>query len=112
MELMELLRAKSSDQENYLLKDHLKETVNRIVEMHRFFDENRENFTYDLDRTLFERLIIAALIHDLGKIDYNFQRKVLKPEERKDKGWIELKEFFEPLRGLQRSPRHEILSSI
>ncbi|MBC7101161.1 CRISPR-associated helicase Cas3' [Methanothermobacter tenebrarum] len=112
MELMELLRAKSSDQENYLLKDHLEETVNRIVEMYRFFDENRGNFTYDLDRTLFERLIVAALIHDLGKIDYNFQRKVLKPEERKDKDWIELKEFFKPLRGLQRSPRHEILSSI
>lgn len=112
MELMELLRAKSGDQENYLLKDHLKETVNRIVEMHRFFDENRENFTYDLDRTLFERLIVAAIIHDLGKIDYNFQRKVLKPEEREDREWIELKELFEPLVGIQRSPRHEILSSI
>ncbi|MDI9623608.1 MAG: CRISPR-associated helicase Cas3' [Candidatus Aenigmatarchaeota archaeon] len=114
MELIETLRAKSSDQENYLLKDHLKETVNRIVAIYNFFEENRGNFTYDLDRVLFEKLVVAAIIHDLGKIDYNFQRKVLKSEEIKEKNWIELKEFFKPLMDLQSplSLRHEILSSI
>lgn len=112
MELIEVLRAKSSNQENYLLKDHLKETVKRIVDMYKFFKENSENFTCHLNKTLFEKLILAAIIHDLGKIDYNFQKKVLKPEEKKTEEWIKLKKFFKPITNLQRSPRHEILSSI
>lgn len=112
MELIEFLRAKSSDQENYLLKDHLKETVARIIEMHKFFENNKENFSYNLSEGLFEKLIIAAIIHDLGKIDYNFQKKVFKTEERESNEWIELKEFFRPLKVIQRSPRHEIFSSI
>ncbi|MBC7098517.1 CRISPR-associated helicase Cas3' [Candidatus Bipolaricaulota bacterium] len=112
MELIEFLRAKSSDQENYLLKDHLKETVARIIEMHRFFEDNKENFSYNLSEDLLEKLIVAAIIHDLGKIDYNFQKKVFKAEERESNEWIELKEFFRPLKVIQRSPRHEIFSSI
>lgn len=112
MELIEFLRAKSSDQENYLLKDHLKETVARIIEMHRFFEDNKENFFYNLSEDLLEKLIVAAIIHDLGKIDYNFQKKVFKAEERESNEWIELEEFFRPLKVIQRSPRHEIFSSI
>lgn len=112
MELIEVLRAKSSNQENYLLKDHLKETVKRIVDMYKFFKENSENFTCHLNKTLFEKLILASIIHDLGKIDYNFQKKVLKPEEKKTEEWIKLKKFFKPITNLQRSTRHEILSSI
>ena len=112
MELIEFLRAKSSDQENYLLKDHLKETVARIIEMHRFFEDNKENFSYNLSEDLLEKLIVAAIIHDLGKIDYNFQKKVFKAEERESNEWIELEEFFRPLKVIQRSPRHEIFSSI
>jgi len=112
MELIEFIRAKSSDQENYLLKDHLKETVARIIEMHRFFENNKKNFSYNLSEGLFEKLIIAAIIHDLGKIDYDFQKKVFKTEERESNEWIELKEFFRPLKVIQRSSRHEIFSSI
>jgi len=112
MDLIEVLRAKSTDQENYLLKDHLKETVNRILEIYDFLRKNKENFTYDLDEKIFEKLIVAGIIHDLGKVDYNFQMKVWKPEEKETSEWIELQEFFRSLKSVQRSPRHEVLSSI
>ena len=48
MDLIELLRAKSGDQENYLLKDHLKEAVIRVLQLHEFIDENKDSFSYNL----------------------------------------------------------------
>ena len=111
-ELTEILRAKSGDQDNYLLKDHLKEAVRRVLQLQEFVKENRDSFNYDMVVTdeLFEKLVIAAILHDLGKIDYKFQKMV---NEKDSEDWEKLKTFLKPLNNPQiRYPRHEILSTI
>jgi len=109
MELIDIIRAKSSDQENYLLKDHLKETVARVDSFHNFYQTNREKFSYKIGKKTFRALAMAAIIHDLGKIDYNFQKKLMDDDSE---GWEVLEEFLSPLKPLKRSPRHEIVSII
>lgn len=115
MDLIELLRAKSGDQENYLLKDHLKEAVIRVLQLHEFIDENKDSFSYNLVKNdeIFEKLVIASVIHDLGKIDYTFQKKVFNRDEKEDEDWKKVKTFLKPLNNPEtRYPRHEILSTI
>lgn len=109
MELIDAIRAKSDDQFDYLLKDHLKETVARIDSFHKFYEKNEKKISYRIDRETFKALIKAAIIHDLGKVDYNFQKKIRSHD---DEDWQFLEEFFYPLKQLKRSPRHEILSII
>jgi CRISPR-associated endonuclease/helicase Cas3 len=115
-DLIEILRAKSSDQENYLLKDHLKEAVIRVVQLYIFMDENQDSFDYDLvsNDEIFQKLVVAAILHDLGKIDYTFQRKVFSRDERENgTDWKDLKWFFRQLNNPTiRYPRHEILSAV
>jgi len=109
MELIDIIRAKSNDQRNYLLKDHLKETVARIDDFHNFYQTNREKFSYKIGEKTFRALAMASIIHDLGKIDYNFQKKLMGDDSE---AWEVLEEFLSPLKPLKRSPRHEILSII
>jgi len=85
MSVLDYLRAKDSSQENYLLKDHIKETVQRAVNLKKFVNENRNKIQYDkLTDEFFKNLIIACFLHDLGKIDYTFQKKVFGGEEFKN----------------------------
>ncbi|MDI6702056.1 MULTISPECIES: CRISPR-associated helicase Cas3' [Methanothermobacter] len=112
MNLSDTLRAKSSDQPNYLLKEHLKETVERINDFYDFFNKNKDRFTYDIDDRTFSGLAMAAIIHDLGKVDYNFQRKLMTQEELEGESWRLIDEVLAPLKSIKRSPRHEILSVI
>lgn len=109
MELIDIIRAKSDDQPSYLLKDHLMETAARVDAFHNFYRENMENFSHRIEGETFEALAAAAIIHDLGKIDYNFQKK-LRGDEKSE--WEVLEEFLSPLKELKRSPRHEIISII
>lgn len=113
--LIDVLRAKSRDQENYLLKEHLKEAVKRVLQLHEFIEENKESFNYNIVKNdgIFEKLVIAAILHDLGKIDYSFQKKVFNRDEKDDEDWEKLKAFLKPLNNPEiRYPRHEILSTI
>ncbi|MCG2828248.1 CRISPR-associated helicase Cas3' [Methanothermobacter sp. K4] len=110
MELIDLIRAKSDDQPSYLLKDHLMETAARVEAFHRFYMENIGNFSHRIEGETFEALAAAAIIHDLGKIDYNFQKKLRSEED--DGSWKILEEFLSPLKPMKRSPRHEIISII
>lgn len=112
-ELIDIFRAKSGDQENYLLKDHLKEAVRRVLQLHEFVAENRDSFEYEVNNEIFEKLIIAAILHDLGKIDYTFQKKVFTHDEKELEDWKKLNWFLKPLNNSQiRYPRHEIFSTI
>ncbi|WP_424355914.1 CRISPR-associated helicase Cas3' [Methanobacterium sp. MBAC-LM] len=116
VKLIDVLRAKSRDQENYLLKEHLKEAVKRTLQLHEFIGENKDSFNYNIVKNdgIFEKLVIATILHDLGKIDYSFQKKVFDRDERKSSGdWEKVKTFLKPLNNPEiRYPRHEILSTI
>jgi CRISPR-associated endonuclease/helicase Cas3 len=109
--IVDVLRAKSKDQENYLLKDHLKETVLRAIKLKDFIDKNKQAITYNnFNDGFFEDLIIACFLHDLGKIDLNFQEKVFRNE--KDSSDFKLIEkFFEEIKKVE-IDRHEVISVI
>lgn len=114
-ELIEILRAKSGEQSNYLLKEHLKEAVLRALDLYKFVDENEDSFNYVVaqNKELFEKLVVSAIIHDLGKIDYGFQNKVFSKLDKETEKFQELRNFLSPLNNPQISyPRHEILSTI
>jgi len=85
MSVLDYLRAKDSSEENYLLKDHIRETVRRAVDLKKFVDENKDEIQYKkFTDEFFKNLIIACFLHDLGKIDYTFQKKVFRKEEREN----------------------------
>ena len=109
--LINLLRAKSEEGENLLLKDHILETLRKACELKEFVEENREKITFpwfkneSCFQNFFVSLAIALILHDLGKISYKFQKKVYGKELK-----TELEEFLRPSEGV--TLRHEILSSI
>lgn len=100
VELIDVLRAKSKKDEHYLLKEHIKDTLERAVQIWEFVNKNRERIEYEMLKSedTFKNLAKALFLHDLGKIDYGFQKKVFDPEERKDENeeWQIIKEFFTP----------------
>ncbi|KZX12040.1 CRISPR-associated helicase/endonuclease Cas3 [Methanobrevibacter curvatus] len=111
--LINILRAKSLDDENYLLKDHLKETVKRTLDLEKFIIDNKNSFSYDLSDNIFKKITIASIIHDLGKVDYSFQNQVWKKNDRKTEEWKFLNKFFKDINNYSiKFPRHEILSVI
>jgi len=83
MDISECLRAKSKDNENFLLRDHLKETVKRAISLREFVKYNKEAIDYEkFDQKFFKNLIIASFLHDLGKIDWQFQLKLFDKNEK------------------------------
>jgi CRISPR-associated endonuclease/helicase Cas3 len=83
MEIAECLRAKSKDDKNFLLRDHLKETVKCAISLKEFVEKNRGAIDYEkFDQKFFENLIIASFLHDLGKIDWKFQLKLFDKNEK------------------------------
>jgi len=83
MDISECLRAKSKDNENFLLRDHLKETVKRAISLIEFVKYNKEAIDYEkFDQKFFKNLIIASFLHDLGKIDWKFQLKLFDKNEK------------------------------
>ena len=113
MKLIELLRAKSEREgeegENIPLKGHIIETLERAKQLKEFVEINGDTITHPLlkDEKFFTALAIALILHDLGKISYDFQRRVYSKESD---GWKTLEDFLKPLRGI--NVRHEILSSV
>lgn len=115
----DILRAKSKGEENYLLKDHLKETLKRAIKLKRFIDENK-SIRWKFDNTFFEKLFIACFLHDLGKINWKFQLELFSKEEKeydkekkryKDDNLNKLYEFFEGYEKIDIKD-HEIISLI
>jgi CRISPR-associated endonuclease/helicase Cas3 len=113
MNLIELLRAKSEREgevgKNILLKNHVIETLERAKQLKKFIETNGDTISYDLlkDEKFFTALAVALILHDFGKINYDFQRRV---HDKESDDWKQLREFLKPLRGI--NVRHEILSSI
>jgi len=92
-ELLEVLRAKSKGEKNYLLKDHIRETIKQVKELREFIKDNKNAIQYPELKSdnFFKHLIMVSFLHDLGKINYKFQKDVFK---KGDDGWKKIKEFF------------------
>ena len=104
--LLESLRAKSGG-DNLLLKDHIIETVKRAYQLEKFvkLNKNSIDFNWIKDKEFFDSLKKAMFLHDLGKIAYEFQKKLFKGEENP-----ELLNYLMDLKGIDVD--HEILSAI
>ena len=100
--LIEIVRAKSEG-DKPLLKDHILETINRVVQLKEFMERN--NLKINQSEKFFESLILATFLHDLGKINYRYQRKFYHNEMP-----TELVNFMERTKKIEL--RHEILSAI
>ena len=113
MNLINLLWAKSGKEDeegkNILLKAHIIETLKRAKQLKDFVETNGDIVTYPplKEEKFFTALAVALIIHDFGKINYDFQRRV---HDKESDEWKQLKEFLDPLRGI--NVRHEILSSV
>ncbi len=106
---LSFLRAKSGEN-NALLIDHVKSALERCVELYKFIENLNEIVTYKPLRNpkerfeLFKGLAKAIIIHDLGKITLDFQRKLYRREEFPE----ELVKYLKGSEGIR--ARHEILS--
>lgn len=119
--IVDILKAKSKDEENYLLKDHLKETILRSIQLKNFINQNKSTITYKIfDDSFFENLIIACFLHDLGKINWKFQLELYNKEEKeldhknrkyKNEELNQLSEFFNGFRDIDVKD-HEVISLI
>ncbi len=118
--LLNIIRAKSKKDEHYLLKDHIKDTLERAVQIREFVMNNKDYINYASlkDEKTYVMLAKALFLHDLGKIDYGFQKKVFSIEEKNNstEEWEEIQEFFTPSGKRYpndfKIPDHEILSVI
>ena len=118
MPLIDIIRAKSKRYERILLKEHIEDVIDRIIQIWIFTQKNKDSIDYDFIKSeeIFKNLTKAAFLHDLGKIDYGFQKKVFEKEERvkENENWNDIVEFFTIDKyptdfGI---PDHEILSII
>jgi CRISPR-associated endonuclease/helicase Cas3 len=116
-EILLYLRAKSKENKNYLLRDHLKETIKSAVDLKVFIDENRNAIDYDKfkneseNQKFFEDLIVASFLHDLGKINFGFQKEVFK-DEKENEEYKKIEEFFNNNKYKINITDHEIISLI
>ena len=101
--ILNYLLAKSVKEKNPKLKDHIRALIERIIQLKEFTDQN--NLGEMIPADLFKSLVKASILHDLGKINYDFQRRV-----RRNQLPQELVLFLKGTRGID--IRHEILSLI
>ena len=120
MDLLDVLRAKSEDKDTgillnedkdntgILLKNHLYLTVERAIQLKRFITNNRSVLSYDrLDDKFFRSLYIACLLHDLGKINLDFQKKLYRKEDESSIRTI--RDFFKGYANIHVDD-HEVIS--
>jgi len=113
MNLVQVLRAKSEKEgeegRNILLVDHIMETLHRAKQLKEFVEANADTITYLTlkDENFFTTLAVALTLHDFGKINYDFQKRV---HDMESDSWKVVKDFLKPIREVKL--RHEILSAI
>lgn len=106
--LLDSLLAKSVVTGRPLLKEHIVDALDMAIKLIMFIDRNKLSCKFMVDVNLFSRCLIKSIIlHDLGKISYEFQKRVMKKPMVNKKV---LEEFLKETKGL--SIRHEILSLI
>jgi CRISPR-associated endonuclease/helicase Cas3 len=118
-ELYEMIRAKSKDENDperkISLIGHIIGLLKEVERLEEYLENNKIDYTFWGNKEkFFESLIKASFIHDLGKINYNFQEKVWKDRFNNDdvkKEWEMIKDFLEQTKTNQEI-RHEILSLI
>lgn len=120
MNAFNLLRAKSSreeqpDDNNLLLKDHILQVINRLEGLYAYTEKNKNPLSNpwlkeDKKRKeLFLAITKGLFIHDLGKIEAGFQRKLF--DENEEDAWKELSAIFSWNKfPKQKIKRHEYLS--
>lgn len=106
--LIHLFRAKSGDKDSLLI-EHVSTALKRCLELYRFIEHLENEITYEPLRDsekrkrLFKGLAKAIILHDLGKITLDFQRRLYGKEFPE-----ELREFLKGSENIK--ARHEILS--
>ncbi len=120
MNAYNLLRAKSIKEEqpddcNLLLKDHILQVINRLEKLYAYTEKNKNALSNpwlkeDGKREpLFSAITKGLFIHDLGKIEAGFQRKLF--DENEEDAWKELSKIFNWDKfPKQKIKRHEYLS--
>ena len=114
LEVGRILRAKSKKERNPSLKDHINETIKRAIELKKFVDENKSSIDYNgFNEEFFKNLVIACFLHDLGKINPTFQKKVFDEEERqyKDGEYTQIYSFFKDFNNVDLKD-HEVVSVV
>jgi len=119
--VVDILRAKSENETNYHLKDHLFETIGRAIQLKDFINQNKSVLEYNkFNDSFFENLIKACFLHDLGKINWKFQLKLFDEKEKeydsqnrsyKDDKLKQLSDFFDGFRDVNVKD-HEVISLI
>ncbi|MCX8174233.1 MAG: CRISPR-associated helicase Cas3' [Thermoplasmata archaeon] len=102
------LRAKDWRSDRPLLREHLIDTLEQVKNLYEFLQKN-PNLKNVMTEEDFKRLAKAAFLHDLGKINYNFQKKVFNKEEREH--WSKLADLLDESQ-MKNEIRHEILSVV
>lgn len=101
-----LLRAKSEEEaKNLYLKDHTIETLKRVEQLRKFVVIN--GMEINNTEKFFIALAVAGLLHDMGKVSYEFQKKVHYNDSEE---WKSVEKFLFPINRVK--IRHEILSAI
>jgi len=118
MNIFEILRAKS-DKEGAAksLMEHIKDALFRAKALYDFvssLDTDWITFNEDKEKEeFFKSLAKSIILHDFGKIDYQFQLQLFTKEGKEnDPKWVEIKKFFSGDIRRIHFHRHEILSSI
>ena len=106
--LLDSLLAKSAITKRPLLKEHIVDTLNMAIKLIEFINKNNLDYKLMVDKELLLRCLVKSLVlHDLGKISYKFQKRIVKKTDVNKKI---LEEFLGKTKRI--SIRHEILSLI
>ena len=120
IKIFDILRAKSPDEmdQTESLKEHLKNCLDQVVIIHDVIKDMEPSIELQLfkekgqRKQFFKALTKAAILHDFGKIDYGFQRRMFNEDERENSDEFQnIKEFFRNFFDVHFT-RHEVLSAI
>jgi len=117
IKIFDILRAKSPKEtgEEESLKEHLKSCLGQVVTIYGVIGDMEQSIELELFKNkeqrkrFFKALAKSAILHDFGKIDYGFQRRMFSEDERENSDEFQnIKEFFRNFFDVHFT-RHEVL---